>query len=686
MFCCRFQRSWGYVVLTGVLAGTLGVVAAGVGPSAARAAETGAAGGLAAHLDRACDFEASPWCRLPGDPKDSYITRDEALAISRGDKSARDRLWGWGGPKETFGGWGGAAIDGQRMYFFGGGHHHYRGNDIKVYDFETLSWSRLYDPAYVTTATHPAGNRRYIPEKGPRATHVYDGMEYVPQTHSLYMWGHYNFHGWRFDLEVWEKTGDPWQAWSAFDIPKGTRNNPPDFFRAAVWPDGQILLHGSNYARGRGDIFAFDPVGHAYTSTLRAQFVATALTVAGDRAYGRAAEHQRLNVYTREGRRVDTIDMPGGFSSRGMAYHPGRDLLVLWNGKADTLVYDLKAETWTQVGILADAAPQGAPNGPFGRWRYLPEHDIFVGLAKVESGAKPQAMWAYRLPDPLPEEHPLKVKRAAEGYTCSDEVAGWSCPDLQEQIATGTVQKGVYHQCAKVNRRVDFNGAWLKEKVCNRKAALIAGDGAVIENVKITDISIGSNANCVRWQRGAVTIRNMTCLRADMGLLGFGERLTLADSTFADTLDRGSNHGHVVYTCPREAAGSELILTNTTVRAAGDQGHVLKTGCATTRIENSVVAGGAGNYSRVIDAFNGGRLILRDSRLAAGESGGNGDLIGYGAEAREPLPEHRIEVRGGETDCRRLPAWGRALHAFPARVRLESLTWEPARNHGCRVE
>ncbi|MFQ5348525.1 MAG: kelch repeat-containing protein, partial [Rhodothalassiaceae bacterium] len=71
------------------------------------------------------------------------------MRISGGDAAAAERLWGWGGPKETFNAYSGAAFDGRRLYFFGGGHHHYRGNDIKVYDLETLSWSRLYDPSLV---------------------------------------------------------------------------------------------------------------------------------------------------------------------------------------------------------------------------------------------------------------------------------------------------------------------------------------------------------------------------------------------------------------------------------------------------------------------------------------------------------------------------------------------------------
>jgi len=637
---------------------------------------------LGTYLKTRCDFDTNPWCQLPGDPKASYISRAEALEISRGDEAARKRLWGWGGPKETFGAWGSAATDGKRMYFFGGGHHHYRGNGIKVYDFETLSWSRLYDPAYVTTETHPAGDRRYVPEHGPRATHVYDGMVYAPEQNSLYLWGHNNFHAWRFDLDIWERTRDPWQAWSKFPIPEGTRGSAPDFFRTALLDNGDILVHGSSYARGRGEIFVFDPESQRYRRNLRNLFHATALTAANGRAYGKAAEHDRINVYNRDGRRIDTIDKPP-FGTRGIAHHPGRDLLVFWEGGADTLVYDLTADRWQQVGTLAEDVPTGARNGPFGRWRYLPEHDVFVGLASA--GQAGQRMWAYRLADPLPDRHPLKEKRRDAGYMCSDEIAGWECPDLQKQVDAGSVKKGVYHQCAKVRGEVDFNDAWLKNSVCGKKASLITFDGAEIANVKITDVTIGANANCVRWQGGTLTIRNMTCRNADMGLLGFGERLVITDSTFERTLDRGSNHGHIIYACPRDAKASELVLRDTTVRAPGDDGHVLKTGCATTRVEGSVLDGGDGNYSRVIDAFNGGHLIVQDSTIAAGQTGGNGDLIGFGAEQRTPLSRHHIEVRGGTVDCRNLPIWGHALHTWPDRVRPGSVSWQPSRNLKCNA-
>jgi hypothetical protein len=663
-------RSW--------LLGAAGVLAVAV--PGAPAGETPRA--LQQYLKVRCDFAANPWCKLPGDPRASYITNADAMRIARNDEAARDRLWGWGGPGETFGAWGSAATDGRRMYFFGGGHHHYRGNDLKVYDFETLEWSRLYDPSYVTTKTHRAGKRRYIPAKGPRAVHVYDGMVYAEADNSLYLWGHNSLHAWRFDLDAFEETRDPWQAWREFSMPQGRTQLPLAFFRTAVMPGGDILVHGSPYSKGRGEMFRFDPDNGSYAHVGGPQFAVGNLVSADDKVYGRSANGTRLDVYDARGRRMGSIDKPEGFSGVGMAHDSRRNLLVLWNGQADTLVYDRRAETWHQIGTLADAAPQGAPRGPYGRFQYLESAGVFVGLAKDRNGDR--RMWAYRVPDPIPTEHPLRAKRESAGYVCSDEIAGWQCPDLGDQIARGEVKRGIYHQCATVSRRVDFNGAWLKERACGDKAALIARDGAVIENVTITDISIGSNANCVRWEGGAVTLRNVTCKRADMGLLGFGKQLKIVDSTFAQTLDRGSNHGHVLYTCVGNAKVGTLVIRNSTLASPGDEGHVLKTGCATTRIEASTITGGDGNYSRVIDAFNGGRLIVRDSTLAVGTSGGNGDLIGYGAEQRTALPEHVVDLRGGTTDCTALSGWGNTLHIF-RNLQPASVAWTPAQNRDCAI-
>lgn len=635
---------------------------------------------LGRHLAEACDFAQNPWCRLPGDVRDSYISKRRALEISRNDVEALDRLWGWGGPKETFGAWGSAAFDGRKLYFYGGGHHHYRGNDIKVYDLATLGWSRLYDPAYVTEKTHPAGRKRFVPEHGPRSVHVYDGLIYDPGTNALYLWGLNTFSAWAFDLDVFAQTRDPWRAWQAFAHPEAGKR-PLRFFRTARVADGRILVHGGPAGRGRGSTFVFDPKERRYWGPYDALFAITAMTAMGERVYA-AGPRGDLVEYDHAGRKIRGHAMPKGFTAEGSAVHPDRGLLVMWDGGAETLTFDPASGDFTQVATAADGPlPERRKNGPWGAWQYVDGHDVFVGLAEDAEGTP--AMWAYRLPDPLPSEHPLKKQRQAEGYTCSDEVVGWTCPDLQAQIDRGEVVKGVYAQCGRVDGPVAFNGAWLKGTVCQRKAALIADPGAVIENVKITDVTVGLNGNCVRWQGGTVVIRGMTCLRADMGVLGFGEALVIEDSTIADTRDTGRDHGHLVYACPRQSRGASLTITGTTLASPGREGHVLKTGCAYTRVEDSRLLGGDQDYSRLVDAFNGGVLEIRDSELTVGRDGGNGDLIGYGAEMRTRFEANRVVLTGGRLDCRRLRRRGHSLHTWDDRARPESVTWQPDEDAGC---
>ena len=667
-------------IVSGLLVGAALALAGPAGAGASDAAPSLSA--LGAHLERACDFAATPWCQLPDDAKDSYITEIEALLVSRADPEARDRLWGWGGPKQTFMAWGSAAFDGERFYFYGGGHHHYRGNDLKVYDLTSLRWSRLYDPAYVTTRTHPAGNRRYTPEVGPRATHVYDGLSYDPATNALYLFGHANFHAWSFDLDTWRRTRDPWQAWQSFDFPQSRKGRGFGFYRTEATGDGKILVHGGVSARGRGEMLVLDARTRTYTATAQELFRVSALTAAAGAAYGISAKGGSLVRYDTLGRALQQYAMPDGFTGEASAYHPKRGLLVFWDGGSETLAFDTQGATWHQVGVVDDgAAPQGRKNGVWGGWAYVAQHDVFVGLGT--DGRGEPAMWAYRLPDPLPSEHPLKAARSAEGYSCSDEVIGWECPALQAQVDAGTVTKGVYRQCATVRRSVDFNGAWLKNAVCDRKAALIARDGAILANVRITDVSTNANAACVRWEGGTVVLKNLSCSASDMGLLGNGRRLVIEDSEIADSNAGGRSLGHLVYACAREPDGAELIIRGSRIANPGAEGHVVKTGCARTLIEDSTLAAGDRPYSRILDAFNGGELVIRNSRLAAGQHGGNGDLIGYGAEMRNRHPVNRVAVTAGQIDCKGPGKVANLLHVWPDRVAPTTVAWQPAQTRHC---
>jgi len=639
----------------------------------------------ARRLDRLADYLAtncppSGWCKLPDEGLgEALVTREQAARIqgTPGDpqSSATDRLWGWGGPEELFTAWGSAAFDGRRLWFYGGGHHHWRGNNFLVYDLATLTWSRPYDPSYVTEETQSCGNKRYIPEKGPRATHAYDGLVYAAETHSIYLFGHCNLQAWRFDLSTWEATRDPWKAWTALGdkpFPDGYRPMSYGFAASAALRDGDVVLHLGVQAKGNGDLYLFDPATGQFSKPERFGFQLANAVAVGNQVYGNEKNGDTYVVAKRLGKALP-VDSGARWNGGTGAASTG-EAIVTWDGGRETFVYLPKDDTWVQLVNPGGAAPTGIKNGVWGKWDYVPGVDAFVGMAG-------DGMWAYRLPDPLPTVNPRKTELEQQGFTCADTVLNWRCGDLQQAVDRGIVPRGVYQQCATVDREVGFNDSRLQGKVCGHKAALIARDGAVIRDVHISEISTGVNAACIRWEGGDVTLDKVTCRHSDMGILGTGRSLTIRDSDIGETLDRGRNHGHVVYACSASPFDGQLDIIDSRIHNANDDGHVLKTGCARTRIMNSSLDGDGGNFSRVIDAFNGGEIRIVDSTIKGGPDGGNGDLIGFAGEMRADPGSHSLELRGGTVDCTRMI---RALHMWPGRGHpVPEVTWLPATDREC---
>jgi len=96
-------------------------------------------------------------------------------------------FWGNTGSDSVLIAWNSAAYDdaNNRMYFFGGGHTDYGGNEVYMYDFDALSWSRLTDPAaLVVQETDNGGGAAWSPllSEGPAAPHTYDGLVWNPVT------------------------------------------------------------------------------------------------------------------------------------------------------------------------------------------------------------------------------------------------------------------------------------------------------------------------------------------------------------------------------------------------------------------------------------------------------------------------------------------------------------------------
>ncbi len=109
-------------------------------------------------------------------------------------------------------------------------------------------------------------------------------------------------------------------------------------------------------------------------------------------------------------------DLSGGFTMSaltGMDYDAGRDRFLLWSGTRD--VWELKApeiigrDGWTVKKVAAGAAgPTGVPDvstvdgnttGILGKWKYVADLDLFLGVHDHNSGD----IWAYKPHDWSPD-------------------------------------------------------------------------------------------------------------------------------------------------------------------------------------------------------------------------------------------------------------------------------------------
>src|SRR4051812_41510191 len=114
-----------------------------------------------------------------------------------------------GDPTAVIEAWGGGGYDSvrDRLFVWGGGHGDYGGNEIYVFDVETMAWSRPWGPAPVVTQTPPECSSTYAGGT-PSARHTYDGIEFIPTTGQMWASGGFRFCGnassddvtWLFDF------------------------------------------------------------------------------------------------------------------------------------------------------------------------------------------------------------------------------------------------------------------------------------------------------------------------------------------------------------------------------------------------------------------------------------------------------------------------------------------------------
>ena len=186
------------------------------------------------------------------------------------------------------------------------------------------------------------------------------------------------------------------------------------------------------------------------------------------------------------------------------------------------------------------------------------------------------------------------------------------------------------------------------EVVLERAAAkgkglmLIRGDGVQVRNLECRHVSVGDgNGACIRLEGAGLLLDHVYFHDSQQGLLTTDKPglVHIRNSRFERLGQAGRAHG--IY-----MGGGRLLIENSLILASKDQGHEVKTRATETVITRSVIASLSGDDSRLIDASDGGTLLIENSLLEQGPQTVNSTAIGFGLEGgAASRANHRLTLK-----------------------------------------
>ncbi|WP_026609101.1 right-handed parallel beta-helix repeat-containing protein [Methylocaldum szegediense] len=545
-----------------------------------------------------------------------------------------ETTWGAIGPEAVVRAWGGAAYDTKRnaFVFHGGGHTDYGGNEVYAFFLKELAWRRLTDPSPMKKLE----SGQYVTTDGtPVSAHTYDGLEYLPNVDRIFRNGgsewyngsNFDRSAWLFDMDrhIWERKSEGGGGYlaSAYDPVRGTIYVVGSKFVDEYDPvRDKWQRRLSRLASFRVDVAAIDPINRQLvTNSFRPGVISYQINPDGSLT-------NRSLVVTKGATEWDK-------RMAALEYDPVRKVMVAWDGGRETAYLDVASWTWRRFeNKSSKAAPvrkrdadYSASGAIFGRWRYVPDYDVFIGYNAPRRNVwvwKPAAVKDGDTTPPPPPPKPV-VK------------------PLLDKLKPGEVlviPPGTYKEAGVIrasNVRIKADGVRLEGVAVDGKAALVVkGDDVTIEGLECANIRVGDgNGACVRLEGRNLTLRRVHFHDSQSGLLSWNRdsgTVVVENSRFERLGSGGSAHGIYI-----GRGNTHLVVRRSAFLSSTDQGHEIKSRAAKNTIEHNVIASLDGVDSRLIDLPEGGENVIRRNVLEKGPASSNQDMIGIGLEGHKSL-------------------------------------------------
>lgn len=269
------------------------------------------------------------------------------------------------------------ADDLRKLFINGGGHNDYDGNEWYAFDLFGNLWERINDP---TLELEEDAVNGIFTDGAPIPIHSYGILGYHDgKVYRLGRSGSVLDNCWSFDLsskawaELASTTATDDHSGSAFWNPTTTRFH-------LVWKTGGGFADPKTFNPSTGVLTPVTLTGDSPTKAGAAAFSVTRQEIVWRTT---TTDYGRWGFAGDVGEQITTTGLPALSANHGFTYDSQRGLYVAWEGGSTLHYLDPADWSWTSETPGGATPDADTGNGTFGRFQYVSEYDVLIGVQSV---------------------------------------------------------------------------------------------------------------------------------------------------------------------------------------------------------------------------------------------------------------------------------------------------------------